>query len=215
VRAARLAGPRPGDQRPDPPVRQVVGDLLLRARHGRASRLPSDGPGRGGAGAVGDHHRRVLPAGPGPGHEDRAGPHAARRRRGYRYAEQPDRTAAVLRSLSWFLHDRAGPVRRRPEADRDRFAGLDQNGPGPGPRHGHGITGPGPRPAGPQMDQARMIARRLGATGKPVSRRALRSGGVTGSNEALNGPDAHAQRRDGRVCRQRVNHPSSTVAVSR
>ena len=28
VRAARLAGPRPGDQRPDPPVRQVVGDLL-------------------------------------------------------------------------------------------------------------------------------------------------------------------------------------------
>jgi hypothetical protein len=36
------------------------------------------------------------------------------------------------------------------------------------------------------MDQARMIARRLAATGKPVSRRAWRSGGVTGSNEALN-----------------------------
>jgi hypothetical protein len=31
-----------------------------------------------------------------------------------------------------------------------------------------------------------MIARRLAAAGKPVSRRALRSGGVTGSNEALN-----------------------------
>jgi hypothetical protein len=36
------------------------------------------------------------------------------------------------------------------------------------------------------MDQARMIARRLAATGNPVSRRALRSGGVTGSNQALN-----------------------------
>jgi hypothetical protein len=37
------------------------------------------------------------------------------------------------------------------------------------------------------MDQARAVARRLVAVGKPVSRRALRSGGVTGSNQALNG----------------------------
>jgi len=36
------------------------------------------------------------------------------------------------------------------------------------------------------MDQARVVARRLVAAGKPVSRRALRSGRVTGSNEALN-----------------------------
>jgi hypothetical protein len=36
------------------------------------------------------------------------------------------------------------------------------------------------------MDQARLIAQRLAAAGKPVSRRALRGGGVTGSNEALN-----------------------------
>ena len=36
------------------------------------------------------------------------------------------------------------------------------------------------------MDQARVIARRLAAADKPVSRRALRRGGVTGSNEALN-----------------------------
>jgi hypothetical protein len=36
------------------------------------------------------------------------------------------------------------------------------------------------------MDQARAIAGRLAAMGKPVSRRALRSGGVTGSNETLN-----------------------------
>jgi hypothetical protein len=32
----------------------------------------------------------------------------------------------------------------------------------------------------------RAVARRLAAAGKPVSRRALRSGGVTGSNKALN-----------------------------
>ena len=32
LRPARLAGPRPDSQRPDPAVRQVVGDLLLRSR---------------------------------------------------------------------------------------------------------------------------------------------------------------------------------------
>ncbi len=47
-------------------------------------------------------------------------------------------------------------------------------------------TGPGPRTAQPQTVQAHLIARRLAATGKPVSRRALRSGGVKGSNESLN-----------------------------
>jgi hypothetical protein len=36
------------------------------------------------------------------------------------------------------------------------------------------------------VDQARVIARKLAAAGKPASRRALRRGGVTGSNEALN-----------------------------
>jgi hypothetical protein len=34
--------------------------------------------------------------------------------------------------------------------------------------------------------QATLIARELAAAGKPVSRRALRSGGVKGSNESLN-----------------------------
>jgi hypothetical protein len=37
-----------------------------------------------------------------------------------------------------------------------------------------------------QVDQARDVARRLAVSGKPVSRRAMRSGGVRGSNEALN-----------------------------
>ncbi|HJY56538.1 MAG TPA: hypothetical protein VJ418_09160, partial [Streptosporangiaceae bacterium] len=82
--------------------------------------------------------------------------------------------------------DQARPGRIRPEADRDRSAEQDQNGPGPGPQHGCGTTGRGPRPAGPKLDQARVIARRLAAAGKPISRRALRDGGVTGSNQALN-----------------------------
>jgi hypothetical protein len=47
-------------------------------------------------------------------------------------------------------------------------------------------TAPGPWGSQQKVDQARLIARRLAAAGKPVSRRALRSGGVKGSNEALN-----------------------------
>jgi hypothetical protein len=55
-----------------------------------------------------------------------------------------------------------------------------------GPQRGRGSTGAGFRAARPQVDQARLVARRLAAAGKPVSRRALRCGGVRGSNEALN-----------------------------
>ena len=47
-------------------------------------------------------------------------------------------------------------------------------------------TAPDPRDARTQTDQAHLIARRLAATGKPVSRRALRDAGVKGSNESLN-----------------------------
>jgi len=94
--------------------------------------------------------------------------------------------AVSLPSLAWSSQDQAGPGRIRPEADPDRSGKQDQNGPGPGPQHGCGTTGRGLRPAGPQADQARVIARRLAAAGKPISRRALRNGGVTGSNQALN-----------------------------
>jgi hypothetical protein len=92
---------------------------------------------------------------------------------------------AVLRSLSWSSEDQDGPDRRRPDADRDGSARRDQNGPDPGPQDGPGISGSGPRPAQPQLERARIVARRLAAAGKPVSRRALRSGGVKGSNQAL------------------------------
>jgi hypothetical protein len=93
---------------------------------------------------------------------------------------------AVLRSPSRSPKDQAGPVRRGPEADRDPSASRDQAGPAPRPPCGRGTTGPGPRPAQAQVERARMAGRRLAAAGRPVSRRALRSGGVTGSNAVLN-----------------------------
>ncbi len=48
---------------------------------------------------------------------------------------------------------------------------------------------PGPRTKAPgrtETDEARLIASRLAAAGKPVSRRALRSRGIRGSNAVLN-----------------------------
>ena len=43
-----------------------------------------------------------------------------------------------------------------------------------------------PGPANAQKEMALRVARELTGTGKPVSRRALRDGGVKGSNETLN-----------------------------
>jgi hypothetical protein len=93
---------------------------------------------------------------------------------------------SALRSLSWSPGDHDRPDRRRPERDRDRSPGRDQNGEMPDRQRGGRATGPDFRVNRPQVDQARMVASRLATTGKPVSRRALRRGGVRGSNEALN-----------------------------
>jgi hypothetical protein len=93
---------------------------------------------------------------------------------------------AVLRSLSWSPEDQKGPSRRRPEADRDRSGIREQDAPVRGPERDRETKRDESRPARPQTDQASLVARRLAAAGKPVSRRALRSGGVRGSNEALN-----------------------------
>jgi hypothetical protein len=188
VRAARLAGPRPHDHRHGPGG-SPSGRRSARSRSAWPGKSPTTcwpRPGWHG-------HRGRSPR------SCRAcrswswawGPLAHMLRAGAETADTPDSGTgqpAVLRPLPWSPQDQDGPGRRRPEADRDRPARQDQNGPEPGPHHGHGITGPGPRPTQPQMDQARAIARRLAvaATGKPVSRRALRSGGVTGSNQTLN-----------------------------
>jgi hypothetical protein len=56
-------------------------------------------------------------------------------------------------------------------------------------RDGHGAAerpALAPRAARPDIDHARVIARELAGAGQHVSRRALRSRGVKGSNEALN-----------------------------
>ncbi len=47
-------------------------------------------------------------------------------------------------------------------------------------------TGPKPSDTWAETDRARLIALSLAAANKPVSRRALRSAGVKGSNESLN-----------------------------
>jgi hypothetical protein len=93
---------------------------------------------------------------------------------------------AGLWPVAWSREDQAGPGCGPRAADRDRSASRGQAGPEPGPQHGREVTGPGAQPAQAQAEQARILARRLAAAGRPVSRRALRSGGITGSNAALN-----------------------------
>ena len=92
------------------------------ARHGRPGRLPPPGPGRRGPRAVGHHHRRVLPAGPGPGHGDRAGPHAPRRRLG---------RGDLGRPVRWTSRRPVPRVVRRGKASgpgpRDQDHGPDQS----------------------------------------------------------------------------------------
>jgi len=103
--------------------------------------------------------------------------------------EAPDsRTGppAAPRSLPWSAEDQDRPDRPRPQTDRDRSLSRDQTGEKPGPQRSRGVTGPDFPAAPPQVDQARVVARRLAAAGKPVLRRALRCGGVRGSNETLN-----------------------------
>jgi hypothetical protein len=96
------------------------------------------------------------------------------------------RPPATLRSLSYSPADQGRPDRTRLKKDQDQSPGRDRNGERPHPQRVRDVTGPGSRTARAQVDQARVVARRLVAAGKPVSRRALRCGGVKGSNEALN-----------------------------
>jgi hypothetical protein len=93
------------------------------------------------------------------------------------------------RFVSWSPQDRAwsGP---------DQGAAEGPVGCGPSPTGGGssvrdhlaaaGTSRPGHRTGSSPAEQARLVAGRLAAAGKPVSRRVLRSGGIRGSNEALN-----------------------------
>jgi integrase/recombinase XerC len=195
VRATRLAGPRPGGQRPDAPVRQMVRDLRLRARDGRSDRLPPARPGRSGTGAMARHHRRVVPAGPGPGHGDRAGPHAARRRR-RRRGNATRRAGRTSPPAAPSLRRRGpgrtgpGPVRRPGDSALVRSATQDQAGPGAGPRRrpDQHAASRRDRPGTPGRQQAR----RFGQSGIPA-RPAQR--GHKGFQPSPDRPGTPAQRR--------------------
>ena len=162
VRAARLARSRSRDQPADTPVRQVVGYLLVRPRHGRASRLPPDSPCWDGTGAMADHDDHVLPAGLGPGHGDRPGPHAPRRRRRRPIGRQDHRTSRgpAHGPVRW------QPRRTGPGSRRWRQAGSpseDPEFPGEGTCHGstYYATGTSRRP----------VAAGAGMAGRPQARR--------------------------------------------
>jgi hypothetical protein len=82
---------------------------------------------------------------------------------------------------------RSGGDRDGPHADQDRGArGRPRSSPSARSRVAAPGAGTATGPQAGQVEQARLVARRLAAAGRPVSRRALRSGGIRGSNAALN-----------------------------
>jgi hypothetical protein len=93
-------------------------------------------------------------------------------------ADTPDsRTGSptTLRSVSESDEDRAGIAHRRHDAGRERSEWQDQDIPATGPQYRGGIRRSDLWPAQRQTDRARVVGRGLAASGKPVSRRALRS----------------------------------------
>jgi hypothetical protein len=96
------------------------------------------------------------------------------------------RGPVAYRPPAWSYENQAGP-----SPDQTASAGTPAETGPPArtatvPRQDHR---PGPRTKAPgqtETGQARLIASRLAAAGKPVSRRALRSRGIKGSNAALN-----------------------------
>jgi hypothetical protein len=102
-------------------------------------------------------------------------------------ADAPDNWtggAAVSRFPAWSAEDQA-------EASKDQaapqalLAGSDPSaGTRTAPPPDHDARGATAIPSG--IGQVRLVASRLTAAGKPVSRRALRSEGIRGSNQTLN-----------------------------
>ncbi len=92
---------------------------------------------------------------------------------------------ATRRSPAWSTEDQAGPA-------QDETTGQPTSGSGPPVRTRtvpEAVQGTADRtrtPALAEISQRYLIASRLTAAGKPVSRRALRSEGIKGSNQALN-----------------------------
>jgi hypothetical protein len=102
-------------------------------------------------------------------------------------ADTPDHGTgrpAVSQSPAWSAADQAGVVQDQTAPQ----APLAGSGPSartrPAPQQEHDASAATASASG--ISQARMAASRLTAAGKPVSRRALRSEGIKGSNQALN-----------------------------
>ena len=102
-------------------------------------------------------------------------------------ADAPDNGTggpAVSRSPAWSAEDQAGAAQDQAAPQ----APLAGSGPSAGtttaPQQDHDAGAAASSPAG--ISQARVAADRLAAAGRPVSRRALRSEGIRGSNQALN-----------------------------
>jgi len=93
---------------------------------------------------------------------------------------------ATPRSPARSCEDRAGPAQDRaaPQPPLSLAAPGPSTGTRKAPQQDHDATAAAP--SLPGIGQARQAASRLTAAGKPVSRRALRSEGIRGSNQALN-----------------------------
>ena len=100
-------------------------------------------------------------------------------------ADGPDHAGTAGPATPWSAEDQAGPTQYR-------SAGQPRSGSGPpartrtAPKTVHGTADEARTPTLPGTDQARLVAGRLITAGKRVSRRALRSEGIKGSNQALN-----------------------------
>ena len=195
----RESGPSPRglDHPVYPAVREVVGDLLVRARDGRAGGLSPASAGRGGTGAVAHHHPRVLPAGPGPGHGDRAGSHAARRRRcgpARRWNQRADRKPVPRLVPRGPRRTARGPDHRPKDAGRIRFSTRGQSRPTAGPKRHlrkQGTESSGDRSGPPDRREAGR-SREAGITAGLAQRRSQRF------QRGPERPGAHDQRRAGR-----------------
>jgi hypothetical protein len=119
----------------------------------------------------------VLAMGTALAHMLRADAHTA--------ADGPDHAGTAGPSTPWSAEDQAGLA-------QDQSACQPRSGSGPpartrtAPKAVRGTADEARTPTLPGTEQARLVASRLTTAGKRVSRRALRSEGIKGSNQALN-----------------------------
>jgi hypothetical protein len=166
VRAASLAGPaRTGSA--TGPAGSPNGPRSAPSRLAWPGRSPIICWPRLGAarGALAHHHPRVLPAGPGVGQGDRAGPRCV-----LMLTPQDQPRPGPLAGLPGTRRDRP-----RTRAPTNRHPGAVPQPGHDGPPVVHGTADRTRTPALPEIDQARLIASRLTAAGKRISRRALRA----------------------------------------